>query len=105
MPQLPDNKFGIIGELVDFSQSQYEIYQPAWLTAARDNYFDFGGGAGFSADAVVKGAVCRAAIMAGFLKGITEKQIGELKPAAVAWLAEVIRKHVDSVLNPPPDPL
>ena len=102
--QLPENKFGISGQLHDFSQAQYEVYQPVALKASRDAYFGFEGGAGLTANAIVRGATCRAAIDAKILTGITAEQVANMKPPAVAWLAEQIRKHVVAVTTPPPDP-
>jgi hypothetical protein len=102
---LPENKFGLTGELNDFSQAQYEQYQPLVIRAMHDNSFDFGlrNGGNIQASAVVRGVAIRAAITTGFLKGITVEDVGKLKPAAATWLANEIEKHVRSVTNPPPD--
>lgn len=102
MASLPDNPHGLSGELKDFSQEQYETYQPAVLKATRDNFFEIAG-SGLSAEAVVRGATVRAAIRAGFLTGITIEEVGKLSPPAVRWLAEKIIEHVRKVTNPPPD--
>lgn len=106
MPDPIENKFGLTVILEDFSQDQYEQYQPAVLKASKENFFDFGvqNGGGLTANAVVRGATIRAAIRAGFLKGITLDEVGKLKPAAATWLAGEIEKHVRDVTNPPPDP-
>lgn len=100
------SKFGVTVELHDFSQAQYEEYQPKVLKAARDNFFDFGskGGGGISAQAVVRGETIRAAIQAKFLTGISLDDVGKMAPAAARWLAGEIEKHVVKVTNPPPDP-
>lgn len=100
------NKFGLVVELKDFSQAQYERYQPLVLKAAKDNFFSFGieNGGGITANAVVRGATIRAAIEAGFLTGLTPAEVGNLKPAAATWLAGKIEEHVKEVTNPPPDP-
>ncbi len=102
MGPLPENPFGITGTLEDFSQDQYEQYQPEVIKAAHDNYFSFGE-AGLSAQAVVRGATVRAAIKAGFLKGVELAEVGKMKPPAVRWLSEEIEKHVRFVTNPPPE--
>lgn len=104
MPALPENKFGLSGELKDFSQAQYEIYQPLVLKASQENYYSFGEAGGISAQAVVRGATIRAAIKAGFLTGVTLEDVGKLTPPAARWLADQIEKHVRDVTNPAPDP-
>lgn len=105
MANLPDNKFGISGELKDFSQAQYEQYQPAVLRATRDSFFDFGSGNGaLSAEAVVRGVVCRSAVEAGILVGVNVEDIGKMRPPAVRWLAARIQEHVKAVTDPEPDP-
>lgn len=105
MPK-PISKYGLSLELHDFSQAQYEEYQPIVLRAARDNFFDFGnkGGGGIAAQAVVRGATIRAAIQTKFLIGLALEDVGNMKPAAARWLADEIEKHVRDVTNPPPDP-
>ena len=104
MPQIPDNKFGLTGELKDFSQAQYEEFQPLVLKATKESYYSFGDAGGMSAQAVVRGATIRAAIKAKILTGISLEEVGAMKPAAARWLADQIEKHVREVTNPPPDP-
>lgn len=104
MPLLPDNKFGLSGELRDFSQAQYEVYQPLVLKASQENYYSFGEAGGISAQAVVRGATIRAAIKAEILIGIPLEAVGNMKPPAARWLADQIEKHVREVTNPAPDP-
>jgi hypothetical protein len=105
MPDLT-NTFGLSVELHDFSQAQYEEYQPLVLKAARDNYFDFGveNGGGLTANAVVRGATIRAAVRTKILTGITLEDVGKMTPAAATWLAGKIEEHVREITNPPPDP-
>jgi hypothetical protein len=104
MPQIPENKFGITGELKDFSQAQYEVFQPLVHQGSKAAYMPIDGTPGLTAVAVVRGATCRAAITAGILTGITEEQIGAMKPPAVRWLSNEIEKHVRSVTTPVDDP-
>jgi len=105
MPDLT-NKYGLLVELKDFSQAQYELYEPALIKSIHENTFDFGksGGGHVTAQAVVRGASIRAAIRAGFLTGITLEDVGNLKPPAVTWLAGKIAEHVKEVTSPPSDP-
>lgn len=100
------NRFGLVIELHDFSQAQYEEYQPLVIKAARDNYYDFGAenGGGLTANAVVRGTTIRAAIQTKFLTGLTLEEVGKMSPAAATWLAGKIEAHVKEVTNPPPDP-
>lgn len=105
MPEPIENSFGLTVQLQDFSQAQYEKYQPMVLKATRDNFYDFGSqNVGLSAQAVVRGTVVRAAILSGFLTGVTVEEVGKLTPPAVTWLAGEIEKHVKAVTNPPSDP-
>ena len=99
-------KYGLSAKLEDFSQEQYELYQPRVLKAARDNYFDFGmeNGGGLTANAVVRGVTIRAAIQAGFLIGITVEEVNKLKSYVAIYLANEIEQHVKDVTTPPPDP-
>lgn len=105
MPDLT-NPYGLALELKDFSQGQYEIYEPALIRAVRDNTFLLGdkGGGSVTAQAVVRGASIRAAITAGFLTGLTPEQVDALSPRAATWLAGKIAEHVKEVTSPLPDP-
>ena len=100
------SKYGLTVTLDDFSQEQYEQYEPALIRAIQDNTFDFGksGGGSVTAQAVVRGASIRAAIQAGFLKGITLDEVKKISPPAATWLAGKVAEHVKAVTTPPPDP-
>lgn len=97
-------KHGINAELKDFSQAQFEIYQPLAIRASADNFILFGTDKGVTADAVVRGAIVRAAITANFLTGITHEQLGALSPKAVSWLAKKVQAHIKEVVSPEDDP-
>lgn len=105
MPDLT-NKFGLTVDLKDFSQAQYEQYEPVLIRSIHENTFDFGktNGGSITAQAVVRGTSIRAAIRAGFLTGITVEEVGKLSPPAVTWLAGKIAEHVKEITTPPPDP-
>lgn len=105
MPGLIENKFGLTVELHDFSQAQYEVYEPAVIKAVRDNTYEIPAAhSSTTAQALVRGASVRAAIKAGFLTGITAEGVDQLSPRAVTWLAEKVAQHVREVTSPLPDP-
>ena len=56
-----------------------------------------------TATAVANGAVVRAAIKSGFLKGINEAEVPSMKPSAVIWLTKKIHEHVLEVTKVPID--
>lgn len=97
-------KYGLNIELLDFTQKQFETYQPLVIKVSKDAYIDFGGGTGISANSVVLGGVVRAAITAGFLTGVTAEQVDGLKPHVVKWLADEVRRHVKEIVAGPVDP-
>lgn len=97
-------KYGLTIELKDFTQKQFEIYQPFVIKAAKESYVDFGGGTGVTANSILDSNVIKAALAAEFLTGVTAEQIGDMKPHIVKWLADEVRKHVKTVLTAPPDP-
>lgn len=100
----PISKYGVTVQLHDFSQAQYEIYEPAVIKAVRDNTYEIPAAKTSStAQAVVRGASVRAAIKAGFLTGITAEDVDKLSPRAVTWLAEQVGLHVKEVTSPLPD--
>jgi acetate kinase len=98
------SKYGLTINLHDFSQAQFEEYQPQVIKAAKLAYTEFDGGTGVSASSVTRGETVRAAVKAGFLTGVTVEEIGELKPYVVEWLADQVRDHVKKVTTAPTDP-
>lgn len=85
------SKLDVQAELTDFSQSQYETYQSKLVEYAGSN----------PNVAVASGAVVKAALDAGFLKGI--KDVGDMPPKAVAWVVRKIHEHVVEVTKIPDD--
>lgn len=80
-------------DLADFSQSQYEEYHTKLLEHTKGN----------ASTAVASGAVVRAAIEAGFLKGIKLEDIPNMKPNAVSWITKKVHEHVVEVTTIPDD--
>jgi hypothetical protein len=97
-------KFDIEIELRDFTQAEFEKYQPLVIKASRAAYVEFDNGAGVSATSVIRGETVRAAIVTGFLTGVTVEQVAGMKPYVVTWIADEVAKHVKKVTTEPIDP-
>ncbi len=98
-------KYDVTLNLHDFGQSVFEDYQLTTVKAARDAFFQFGAdGAGVSAQSHVRGVTVRTAIRLKIVSGVTLKEVNDLKPYVVDWMADEIKKHVTNVVTPPVDP-
>jgi len=91
MPNHASKKLNLTIDLADFSQAQFEKYQEFLLKSDAKTM------------AVKNGAVVKAAIDAGFLKGIELAEVPNKAPAAVAWATIRIHRHVVEVTTPPGD--
>lgn len=85
------SKLNVQAELTDFSQSQFEIYHSKLIEYAGNS----------PSVAVASGAVVKAALDAGFLKGI--KDVGGMQPKAVLWITKKIHEHVVEITSIPDD--
>lgn len=97
-------KYGLSIELKDFTQAQFETYQPQVIKASKAAYTEFDNGTGVSATSLIRGETVRAAIKVGFLAGVTIEEIGNLKPYVVQWLADEVARHVKEIVTAPTDP-
>jgi len=98
------SKYDITVETLDFSQKKFESYQLAVLKASKEAYVAFSDDSGVSASAVVRGQTVREAIRFEIIRGIEMKDVDEMKPYVVTWLADVIQAHVKEVTTAPTDP-
>jgi hypothetical protein len=98
------SKYGLTCTLHDFGQKVFEQYQLSTMKASRDAFVKFDGEVGVSASASVRGETVRAALKHGILSGITNEDIDQAKPYAIAWLADEIKAHVIAVTTEPADP-
>ncbi len=91
----------------DFGQKTFEQYQIEVIKASRAAYFSFGeanGGNGVSASASVRGETVRKALKYKIISGIDIKDIDDMKPYVIEWLANEIQSHVKHVTTAPADP-
>ncbi len=99
-----DKKFGLAVNFHDFGQKMFEQYQNAFLQASKEAYYAFSPTGGVSAQASIRGETVRAAIQFGIISGIDVKEVDQMKPYVVEWLANQIQAHVKSVVTAPADP-
>lgn len=106
MESAEQSKFGITICLRDFSQKTFEQYQLAVIKASRAAFVQFSETTndGVSATAYVRGETVREAIRHEIVSGLEIKEVDDLKPYVVSWLANVIQVHVKNVTTAPPDP-
>lgn len=91
MPTHASKKLNLTIELSDFSQAQFEKYQEYLLKSDARTI------------AVKNGAVVKAAIDAGFLKGVDPAEVPNMSPAAISWVTIRVHRHVVEVTTPPGD--
>ncbi len=98
-------KYGITIHLHDFTQGVFSKYQKTTIQASKDAYVAFNtSGVGVTATAEVRGESVKAAINLGILSGLRLKDVDELKPYVVNWIADELSKHVKAVTTEPADP-
>ena len=97
-------KHGVTMSLHDFGQSVFEDYQLTTVKAAQAAFFQFGSdGSGVTAQSHVRGVTVRTALRLKIVSGVTPKEVNDLKPYVVDWMADEIKKHVANVVKPPVD--
>ncbi len=97
-------KHGVTMSLHDFGQSVFEDYQLTTVKAAQAAFFQFGSdGSGVTAQSHVRGVTVRTALRLKIVSGVTLKEVNDLKPYVVDWMADEIKKHVANVVTPPVD--
>lgn len=98
-------KYGLTINLHDFGQPVFEDYQMRTLKAAQEAFFQFSSnGNGFSAESFVRGMTVRTALSLGIISGIEAKDIADMKPYVVTWIADEVKAHVTRVVSEPADP-
>jgi hypothetical protein len=97
-------KYGVTINLHDFGQTVFEEYQTRTIKAGQEAFYEFSGGQGVTATAFVRGMTVRTALSLGILSGIETKDIADMKPFIVTWIADEIKAHVTRVVSEPADP-
>lgn len=98
-------KYGLMINLHDFGQTTFEEYQIQTLKTAQEAFFKFSdNGQGVTASALVRGMTVRTALSLGILSGIDAKEISDMKPYVIAWIADEVKAHVRRVVSEPADP-
>lgn len=103
--EILQTRFQIKATLADFSQNEFEAYQQELTNISREKAQSIVtlvmGNKDDQANAILNGATVRAAIQAGFLKGVSVETVGDLAPAAVTLLARAVRAHVKEITEVP----
>ena len=99
-------KYGVAIHLHDFGQKTFEKYQMAVIRASKEAFVQFSQTTndGVTATAFVRGETVREALKAGIISGIEPKDIDEMKPYVVSWIADEIQNHVKLITTAPTDP-
>ena len=95
--RLEHKKLGVFAELQDeLLQKHVEAYFEALRELGGEKYFD-------QSTPHRLGNYVRAACQSGILNTIHAEDVGSMKPAAVAWLAQKLDKHIAEALEVPPE--
>jgi len=95
--KLEHKSLGVSAELQDeLLQKHVEAYFVALRDLGGEKYFD-------QSTPQRLGNYVRAACQAGILNTVHAEDVGGMKPAAVAWLAQKLDSHIAQALKIPPE--
>ena len=95
--RLEHKSLGVSAELQDeLLQKHVEAYFEALRELGVEKYFD-------QSTPHRLGNYVRAACQAGILNTVHAEDVDSMKPAAVAWLAQKLDKHIAEALEVPPE--